>query len=128
MLTVLQFDHVIIMIFYFWSTYNILCTGRYKQHSSQVFKLVIGMQIWLSQGPMLNCHLRRWPYCFGWFIVFNATFNNISVKSCRSVLLVKETGVPRENHFITQCGMGYISPWTRFELTTLVVIRHRLHR
>jgi hypothetical protein len=34
----------------------------------------------------------------GWFMVFNATFNNISVISWRSVLLVEETGVPRENH------------------------------
>ena len=34
-----------------------------------------------------------------WFMVFNATFNNISVISWRSVLLVKETGVhPLENH------------------------------
>jgi hypothetical protein len=31
-------------------------------------------------------------------MVFNATFNNISVKSWMSVLLVEETGVPRENH------------------------------
>ena len=31
-------------------------------------------------------------------MVFNATFNNISVISCQSVLLVKETGVPGENH------------------------------
>jgi len=31
------------------------------------------------------------------FIVFNATFNNISVISCLSVLLVEETGVPRTN-------------------------------
>ena len=30
-----------------------------------------------------------------WFMVFNATFNNISVISWRSVLLVEETG---ENH------------------------------
>ena len=29
--------------------------------------------------------------------VLNATFNNISIISWRSVLLVKETGVPREN-------------------------------
>ena len=29
---------------------------------------------------------------YGWFMVFNATFNNISV------LLVDETGVPREKH------------------------------
>jgi hypothetical protein len=28
----------------------------------------------------------------GWFMVFNATFNNISILS------VEETGVPRENH------------------------------
>jgi hypothetical protein len=31
-------------------------------------------------------------------MVFNATFNNISVISWRSVLLVEETGVPWENH------------------------------
>ena len=29
---------------------------------------------------------------------FNATFNNISVLSCWSVLLVEESGVPGENH------------------------------
>ena len=31
-------------------------------------------------------------------IVFNATFNNISVISWRSVLLVEKTRVPEENH------------------------------
>ena len=31
-------------------------------------------------------------------MVFNATFNNISVISCRSVLLMEETGVHGENH------------------------------
>ena len=31
-------------------------------------------------------------------MVFNATFNNISVISWRSVLLVEETGVSGENH------------------------------
>jgi len=34
---------------------------------------------------------------FLWFMVFNPTFNNISVISWRSVLLVEETGVPGEN-------------------------------
>ena len=36
----------------------------------------------------------------GWFgvMVVNATFNNISVISWQSVLLVEETGVPGENH------------------------------
>jgi len=32
------------------------------------------------------------------FMVFNTTLNNISVISWKSVLLVKETGVYRENH------------------------------
>ena len=31
-------------------------------------------------------------------MVFNTTFNNISVKSWLSVLLVEETGVPGENY------------------------------
>ena len=33
-----------------------------------------------------------------WFMVFYSTFNNISVISWRSVLLVEETGVHGENH------------------------------
>ena len=32
-----------------------------------------------------------------WFMVFNVTFNNISVISCQSVLLVEETRVAGEN-------------------------------
>jgi len=35
-------------------------------------------------------------------MVFNATFNNISVISWRSVLLVEETEVHRENHDLSQ--------------------------
>ena len=31
-------------------------------------------------------------------MVLNVTFNNISVISWRSVLLVEETGIPGENH------------------------------
>jgi hypothetical protein len=35
-----------------------------------------------------------------WFMVFNPTFNNISVISWWSVLLVEETEVPGENHLL----------------------------
>jgi hypothetical protein len=35
-------------------------------------------------------------------MVFNATFNNISVISWRSVLLMEETGEPGENHHLSQ--------------------------
>jgi hypothetical protein len=31
-------------------------------------------------------------------MLFNATFNNISVISWRSILLMEKIGVPRENH------------------------------
>jgi hypothetical protein len=33
-----------------------------------------------------------------WYMLFNATFNNISVISWRSALLVEEAGVPGKNH------------------------------
>jgi hypothetical protein len=63
-------------------------------------------------------------------MVFNDTFNNISAISWRSVLLVDETGVPGETitcrksltNFITECCIECTSPWTRFELKTLVMI------
>jgi hypothetical protein len=63
-------------------------------------------------------------------MVFNATFNNISVISWQSVLLVEETGVPGENHqpvastdklYHIMLYRVYLT-WTRFELTTSVVI------
>ena len=33
-----------------------------------------------------------------WFLVFSATFNNISAIMVTSVLVVEEAGVPGENH------------------------------
>ena len=47
-------------------------------------------------------------------MVFNTAFNNISVISLWSVLLVQETGVPGENH----CCIEYTSPLVGFKLTT----------
>ena len=64
-------------------------------------------------------------------MVFNTTFNNISVTSWLSVLLVGETGSTLRKlqtcrksltNFITQCCIEYTSPWAGFKLTTLVVI------
>ena len=38
-----------------------------------------------------------------WVMVFNATFNIISIISWRSVLLVEETGTPGEKHQPAAC-------------------------
>ena len=61
--------------------------------------------------------------------VVSATFNNISVISWRSVLLVEETGVPGENHWPATSHwqtfyyiMLYTSRWEGVEPTTSVVI------
>ena len=68
---------------------------------------------------------------YGQGIVFNATFNNISVISWRSVLLMEETGVPGEkqrpaaSHWQT-LSHNVVSSTprlsARFDLTTFVVI------
>ena len=60
-------------------------------------------------------------------MVFNATFNNISAISWRSVLLMEETGVPGENHRPVASHLQTLShnvgSRAGFELTaTLVVI------
>jgi hypothetical protein len=44
----------------------------------------------------------QFMYGLVWFMVFNATLNNISVISWRSVLLIEETGVPGENTYLSQ--------------------------
>ena len=47
----------------------------------------------MSKGKRTSC-----MFVFVCYMVFNATFNNISVISSWSVLLVEETGVPGQNH------------------------------
>jgi len=50
----------------------------------------------------MTCVIKNFKQRVFWlrfrFMVFNATFNNISVISWRSVFLVEETRVPGENH------------------------------
>jgi len=51
----------------------------------------------LTSTNMIASELgRKFVGTVGWFIVHNATFNNISVILWRSVLLMEETGVPEQ--------------------------------
>jgi len=70
-----------------------------------------------------------------WFMVFNATFNNISVISRRAVLLVGKTRVPTEdNRHVASHWQTLLhnvvsnTPWAGFELTTFSGGRHWLHK
>ena len=63
-----------------------------KKETKIIFK------VFLSKLNMNWNHMYLWCLLFICLMVFNATFNNISVISWRSVLLVEETRGPRENH------------------------------
>jgi hypothetical protein len=60
--------------------------------------------------------LMMW-YCLVWLMVFNATFNNISVIWWQSVLLVEETRVPGDKRY-------HMLNWTH----NVSSDKHRLHR
>ena len=45
---------------------------------------------------------KRNTWIVDWFVVFNATFNNISVISWRSILLVEETRNPEKTTDLSQ--------------------------
>jgi hypothetical protein len=47
---------------------------------------------------MIISYFKKSYSYFTSFVVFNATFNNISAISWRSALLAEETGEPGENH------------------------------
>ena len=58
--------------------------------------------------------------CEWWFMVFNATFNNISVISWRSVLLAENTtDLPQVTDKLYHI-MLYTAPWLGFELVRMM--------
>ena len=61
-------------------------------------------------------------------MVFNATLNNISAISWQSVLLVKETWVPRENHWPEHCKSltNFITLLFRFHLAMSGIQTHNI--
>ena len=70
---------------------------RFKTTTWQGFlcQLTYGCRV-ESNRSVIRCGLLM--MVIDWFSVFNATFSNISAISWRPVLVVKEAGVPGENH------------------------------
>jgi hypothetical protein len=103
-----------------------------KQHS--VPHVIIDPKIKYKKSILLPTlfytFLHKMMYMLVWFMVFNTTSNNISLISWWSVLLVEETGVPRENHqpAASHWNLYHIMlyqtqlAWAGFKLATLVVI------
>ena len=64
-------------------------------------------------------------YMIFFFLLFNATFSNISAISWRTVLVVEEAGVPRENHRPWETGKLYHLR-LRFECTLFCNLQSRV--
>ena len=96
-----------------------------------VWQWSYGGLIYLCHQSLLQlklCHqIKIMAMLFVWWFLMHF-LNNILVISWSSVLLVEETGGPGENyrpvagHCQTLSNNVVHSPWTRFELTTSVVI------
>jgi hypothetical protein len=78
----------------FWNVIIIVCMFLL----GMFFFVVLSLSYTTLENWERLLYLSKNDVLFVCLMVSNATFNNISVISWRSVLLVEETGVPRENH------------------------------
>ena len=91
-------------------------------YSSFLIIFVCQEILWKCYYPTLNCFVfYKLSVCC--FMVFNATFNNISVILWRSVLLEEETGGPRENHL---AASSHWQTWSH-NVVHLALIEIRTH-
>jgi hypothetical protein len=108
--------------------FNVFCTKMLFQKRSQFIRCKQILEISTNKLTISNTctwYVRQIYKCLvGWFLVFNATFNSISVISWRSVLLVEETtdlSQVTDKFYHIMLYQVHLA-WTGFEITTLVVI------
>jgi hypothetical protein len=80
----------------FYAFFKFICLNIVKMN---IYILYFFHKIWQEQiyiYKILNSMYKNISTLM--ILIFNATFNNISVRLWRSVLLVEVTGVPGENH------------------------------
>ena len=127
----LFFIYFFLLLFFFYisNEFRLILTPSWYLHENFTFLPSVVMYMYLTNlfysRESQTTNTIRLVGC----LVFNATFNNIWVISWQSVLLVQETGVYlKTTTDLSQVTdklyriMPYASTWSRFELTTSVVI------
>ena len=94
------------------SIVDVSASGSYKKNC--ISHKLFSIKVWQKYNQIRDNFTDNMYFYVSFFMVFNTTFNYISVILWQSVLLVEETGVPGENH-------------SRIE-THNVSEQHRLHR
>jgi hypothetical protein len=92
-----------------------LAAARYTIPVAYPWSVVLSNVGCLKKGIFFSCQTFFFV-SFDWFIdflVFNATFSNISAMSWRPVLVVEETEVPGENH------RPWVSNWSSMNFNFL---------
>ena len=85
---------------FIWGPINMNTTTNKENHGQDINHCIPNLNfLWIKQNTTEKIQTIVLRTClFVCLMVFNATFNNISVISWRSVILVEETGGPGENH------------------------------
>ena len=85
----------------YWTSTTLYASPKLEHgcHSAYVITVFFLIYLFLQWFELRGWYWWHcWTSLFVYLMVFNATFNNISVILWRSVLLVEETGGPGENH------------------------------
>jgi hypothetical protein len=105
------------------NVFGIMWTFRW---AGKKFPVIREIEKFFSWSDITCCVIWDWKVLIMvWFMVLNATFNNMSVISWREILLMEETGDPEKTTDISQVTQKLITycciAWVRFDLSTLVV-------
>ena len=88
-----KLHNLYLILFFFLLLDNEICLNKIKQYYCEFIIIVSPKTI-----HVFTVNVSPWYRAMVNIMVFNATFNNISIILWRLFVLVEETGVPGENH------------------------------